>query len=398
MKGEVEDVDAEMGSAVVAQGSQCVGLIAPTTSVAHVSSANSIKRAGRTLLRTQLYGMRSGAFGVVGRVRFSFRISTSTSVLPIRARVINDVEEKSLETIADNLKFDFNVYMKSKAQAVNVALDKAVPMQYPEKIREAMRYSLLAGGKRVRPALCIAACELVGGNEEMSMPAACAMEMVHTMSLIHDDLPCMDNDDLRRGKPTNHKVFGEDTAVLAGDALLTYAFEHIARDTTGVPADRVLRVIAHLGKAVGSEGLVAGQIVDIASEGDPTVGLETLEYVHTHKTAVLLESSVVCGAILGGASEDEISRLSKYARNVGLLFQVVDDILDVTKSSAELGKTAGKDLLADKATYPKLLGLEKSKAFAEELTRKAKDQLSVFDQQKAAPLLGLADYIAYRQN
>lgn len=398
MKGEVEDVDAEMGSAVVAQGSQCVGLIAPTTSVAHVSSANSIKRAGRTLLRTQLYGMRSGAFGVVGRVRFSFRISTSTSVLRIRARVINDVEEKSLETIADNLKFDFNVYMKSKAQAVNVALDKAVPMQYPEKIREAMRYSLLAGGKRVRPALCIAACELVGGNEEMSMPAACAMEMVHTMSLIHDDLPCMDNDDLRRGKPTNHKVFGEDTAVLAGDALLTYAFEHIARDTTGVPADRVLRVIAHLGKAVGSEGLVAGQIVDIASEGDPTVGLETLEYVHTHKTAVLLESSVVCGAILGGASEDEISRLSKYARNVGLLFQVVDDILDVTKSSAELGKTAGKDLLADKATYPKLLGLEKSKAFAEELTRKAKDQLSVFDQQKAAPLLGLADYIAYRQN
>ncbi|XP_024402925.1 geranylgeranyl pyrophosphate synthase, chloroplastic [Physcomitrium patens] len=387
-----------MGSAVVAQGSQCVGLIAPTTSVAHVSSANSIKRAGRTLLRTQLYGMRSGAFGVVGRVRFSFRISTSTSVLRIRARVINDVEEKSLETIADNLKFDFNVYMKSKAQAVNVALDKAVPMQYPEKIREAMRYSLLAGGKRVRPALCIAACELVGGNEEMSMPAACAMEMVHTMSLIHDDLPCMDNDDLRRGKPTNHKVFGEDTAVLAGDALLTYAFEHIARDTTGVPADRVLRVIAHLGKAVGSEGLVAGQIVDIASEGDPTVGLETLEYVHTHKTAVLLESSVVCGAILGGASEDEISRLSKYARNVGLLFQVVDDILDVTKSSAELGKTAGKDLLADKATYPKLLGLEKSKAFAEELTRKAKDQLSVFDQQKAAPLLGLADYIAYRQN
>jgi geranylgeranyl diphosphate synthase type II len=149
---------------------------------------------------------------------------------------------------------------------------------------------------------------------------------------------------------------------------------------------------------VDSEGLVAGQVVDIASEGDPSVGLETLEYVHTHKTAVLLEFAVVSGAFLGGASEDKISRLSKYVVSVGLLFQVVDDILDVTKSSAELGKTAGKDLLADKATYPKLLGLEKSKEFAEELSRKAKEQLSVFDQEKAAPLLGLADYIAHRQN
>ncbi|KAG0565415.1 hypothetical protein KC19_8G188600 [Ceratodon purpureus] len=389
-----EEGEGEMGSAVIAQGSQCVGLAAAAASVVKNSG-------GGGELRTQFYGMRAGALGSVGRLRSTIRVATAATspVVSVRARVISEVEEKSpVESVAESLKFDFETYMKSKASAVNVALDLAVPMQYPEEIHNAMRYSLLAGGKRVRPALCIAACELVGGSEDLAMPAACAMEMVHTMSLIHDDLPCMDNDDLRRGKPTNHKVFGEDTAVLAGDALLSHAFEHIARATTGVSADRVLRVIAHLGKAVGSEGLVAGQIVDIACERDPTVGLETLEYVHTHKTAVLLESAVVSGAILGGASEEEISRLSKYAINVGLLFQVVDDILDVTKSSAELGKTAGKDLLADKATYPKILGLEKSKEFAEELKRKAKDELSVFDQRKAAPLLGLADYIAHRQN
>ncbi|CAK9869524.1 unnamed protein product [Sphagnum jensenii] len=314
------------------------------------------------------------------------------------AQVVEEVEKLSQEKVEESHKFDLKGFMIAKAKVVNLALDKAVPLQHPVKIREAMRYSLLAGGKRVRPALCLAACELVGGVEETAMPAACAVEMIHTMSLIHDDLPCMDNDDLRRGQPTNHKVYGEDTAVLAGDALLSFSFEHIARETKGVPADRVLRVICFLGKAVGSEGLVAGQIVDIACEGDSSVGLETLEYVHIHKTAALLEASVVIGAIIGGANEEEIDRLGRYARYVGLLFQVVDDILDVTKSSAELGKTAGKDLLADKATYPKLLGLERSKEFAQNLTVKAKEQLSIFDQLKAAPLLGLADYIANRQN
>nr|AGM34857.1 geranylgeranyl diphosphate synthase [synthetic construct]AQY56779.1 GFPP synthase [synthetic construct] len=295
--------------------------------------------------------------------------------------------------------FDFNEYMKSKAVAVDAALDKAIPLEYPEKIHESMRYSLLAGGKRVRPALCIAACELVGGSQDLAMPTACAMEMIHTMSLIHDDLPCMDNDDFRRGKPTNHKVFGEDTAVLAGDALLSFAFEHIAVATSKtVPSDRTLRVISELGKTIGSQGLVGGQVVDITSEGDANVDLKTLEWIHIHKTAVLLECSVVSGGILGGATEDEIARIRRYARCVGLLFQVVDDILDVTKSSEELGKTAGKDLLTDKATYPKLMGLEKAKEFAAELATRAKEELSSFDQIKAAPLLGLADYIAFRQN
>eukprot|EP00245_Coleochaete_scutata_P010077 TRINITY_DN346_c0_g1_i1.p1 TRINITY_DN346_c0_g1~~TRINITY_DN346_c0_g1_i1.p1 ORF type:complete len:382 (+),score=75.19 TRINITY_DN346_c0_g1_i1:123-1268(+) len=299
--------------------------------------------------------------------------------------------------VAD-VSFDFARYMKEKASAVNAALDAAVPLQRPEKVHEAMRYSLLAGGKRVRPALCIAACELVGGSMETAMPAACAMEMIHTMSLIHDDLPSMDNDDFRRGRPTNHKVYGEDVAILAGDALLSFAFEHTARATKGVPADRVLRVIADLGKAVGGEGLVAGQIEDLESEGKPNVGLDTLEYIHLHKTAALLEVSVVAGAVLGGASEPEIERLRKYAQCIGLGFQVIDDILDCTKTSEELGKTAGKDMAQSKATYPSLLGLEKSKEIALNLIADAKAQLATFDPQKAAPLVGLADFIAYRQN
>lgn len=294
--------------------------------------------------------------------------------------------------------FDFKSYMLQKANSVNQALDRAVALKDPKKIHEAMRYSLLAGGKRVRPVLCVASCELVGGDEATAMPAACAIEMIHTMSLIHDDLPCMDNDDLRRGKPTNHKVFGEDVAVLAGDALLALAFEHIAAATVGVPPARILRAISELAKAVGSEGLVAGQVVDLSSEGLQDVGLEQLEFIHVHKTAALLEGSVVLGAILGGGSDEEVERLRKFARCIGLLFQVVDDILDVTKSSQELGKTAGKDLVADKVTYPKLLGLEKSREFAEELNKQAKEQLLGFDLEKAMPLISLANYIAYRQN
>lgn len=288
--------------------------------------------------------------------------------------------------------------MIQKANSVNKALDYAVSLRDPQKIHEAMRYSLLAGGKRVRPVLCIAACELVGGDESKAMPSACAVEMIHTMSLIHDDLPCMDNDDLRRGKPTNHKVFGEDVAVLAGDALLAFAFEHIATATKGVPPSRIVRVIGELAKAIGAEGLVAGQVVDIASEGLADVGLEHLEFIHAHKTAALLEGSVVLGAILGGGSNEEVEKLRNFARCIGLLFQVVDDILDVTKSSKELGKTAGKDLVADKTTYPKLMGLEKSREFAEKLNKDAQAQLSGFDPVMATPLIALANYIAYRQN
>lgn len=294
-------------------------------------------------------------------------------------------------------EFNFEEYMSKKAMTVNYALDSAVPLEKPFEIHEAMRYSLLAGGKRVRPILCIAACELVGGDEALAIPMACSVEMIHAMSLIHDDLPCMDDDDLRRGRPTNHKIFGEDTAVLAGDALLCLAFEHTATLTATVSADRVVHAIKELGSATGSKGLVAGQNVDLRSEGKQ-VNLHELEYIHIHKTSKLLEAAAVCGSIIGGANAAEIEKIRTYARCIGLLFQVVDDILDVTKTSEQLGKTAGKDLVADKATYPKLMGLDKAKMFAEELTAKAIQELSCFDAAKAAPLLHLTNYIAQREN
>ncbi|KAF0908405.1 hypothetical protein E2562_025076 [Oryza meyeriana var. granulata] len=304
-------------------------------------------------------------------------------------------------------EFDFRAYMGEQAAAVNRALDASIPAdEPPAALHEAMRYALLAGGKRVRPALCLAACAVVGGREAWAMPAAAAVEMVHTMSLVHDDLPCMDDDDLRRGKPTCHVVYGEPIAVLTGDALLSLSFHHMAKvdsyppdiDADKHPA-RVVRAIGELARCIGSEGLVAGQVVDLEMTGSTeTVPLDRLEYIHLHKTAALLEASVVIGAILGGGSDEQIERLRKYARSIGLLFQVVDDILDVTKSSEELGKTAGKDLASDKTTYPKLLGLEKSREFAEKLLSDAREQLSGFDQEKAAPLLHLANYIAYRQN
>ncbi|KAH9675494.1 Heterodimeric geranylgeranyl pyrophosphate synthase large subunit 1 [Citrus sinensis] len=293
--------------------------------------------------------------------------------------------------------FQFEEYMTSKAKRVNKALDETVQLRHPAKIHEAMRYSLLAGGKRVRPVLCIASCELVGGDESSAMPVACALEMIHTMSLVHDDLPCMDNDDFRRGKPTNHKVFGEDTAILAGDALLSLAFEHVAAKSTEISPDRVVRAIAELGSAVGSEGLVAGEIMDIDSEGKD-VSLNELENIHLHKTAKLLEAAVVCGAIIGGGNMIEVERVRKYARCIGLLFQVVDDILDVTKSSKELGKTAGKDLVSDKATYPKLMGIENARKFACDLLAQATEELAYFEVARAAPLYHLAYYIASRQH
>ncbi|KAF6166587.1 hypothetical protein GIB67_005449 [Kingdonia uniflora] len=331
------------------------------------------------------------------------RYNNSITRNPISVFAINITkEEETLKKEEPQFEktFNFKSYMLQKGNSVNQALDLAIPIKEPRQIHEAMRYSLLAGGKRVRPILCIAACELVGGDEVTVMPAACAVEMIHTMSLIHDDLPCMDNDDLRRGKPTNHKVFGESVAVLAGDALLAFAFEHMSTSTNGVLVSpmRIVRAVKELAKAIGTEGLVAGQVVDIRSTGVADVGLEQLEYIHLHKTAVLLEGSVVMGAIFGGASDDQVEKLRKFARCIGLLFQVVDDILDVTKSSQELGKTAGKDLFTDKTTYPKLMGIEKSREFAERLNREAKDSLSGFDPHKAAPLVSLANYIAYRQN
>lgn len=293
--------------------------------------------------------------------------------------------------------FDLKAYLNERKELVEAALDQSITVTYPETIYESMRYSLMAGGKRLRPILCLATSELTGGTVEAAMPTACALEMIHTMSLIHDDLPAMDNDDYRRGRLTNHKVYGEDIAILAGDGLLTYAFEFIATQTQGVPADRVLRVIAWLGRAVGAAGLVGGQVVDLESEGKPDVTVDTLTYIHRHKTGALLEASVVCGAILAGAEDSTLNRLSEYAQNIGLAFQIIDDILDITATPEELGKTAGKDLAAQKATYPSLWGLEESKRQAEQLITSAKAQLDPFGD-RAYPLKALADYIVARTN
>jgi geranylgeranyl diphosphate synthase, type II len=302
----------------------------------------------------------------------------------------------SIQDLNPTTTFDLAAYLTDRQPLVETALDTAVRPGYPDTIYAAMRYSLLAGGKRLRPILCLASCEAIGGNIELAMPTACALEMIHTMSLIHDDLPAMDDDDYRRGKLTNHKVYGEDIAILAGDGLLAYAFEYIATQTQGVSADRVLKAIAHLARAVGAEGLVGGQVVDLESEGKD-ISVETLTYIHNHKTGTLLEACVICGAVLAGATEAEIAKLSQFAQKIGLAFQIIDDILDITATQAELGKTAGKDLQAQKATYPKLWGLEESKRQADKLVTDAKSILAEFGE-RAIPLQALADYITDRKN
>ena len=291
-------------------------------------------------------------------------------------------------------KFDFKAYLNQARERVESALDTSMGPERPESLREAMRYSLLAGGKRLRPILCLAACELVGGDASQAMPTAVALEMIHTMSLIHDDLPAMDNDDLRRGRPTNHKVYGDAMAILAGDALLSRAFEMVAVRSADVPAERLVKVVGELALVSGAPGLVGGQVVDLECEGKQ-VDLETLEYIHLHKTAALLRACVVAGALIGGASDAQVQAMRTYANGIGLAFQIVDDILDVTASSEVLGKTAGKDLLADKTTYPKLIGLESSRTRALELVGEAKAALQPW-KDRAQPLLALADYVASR--
>ena len=290
--------------------------------------------------------------------------------------------------------FDFTAYLAKARERVESALDSALGPEEPAQLREAMRYSLLAGGKRLRPILCLAACELTGEDSNKAMSTAIAIEMIHTMSLIHDDLRAMDNDDLRRGRPTNHKVFGDAIAILAGDALLTRAFEMVSLRSPNVPVERLLKVIAELSLVAGAPGLVGGQVEDLECEGKD-VDLDTLEFIHVHKTGALLKASVVCGALIGGAEEKLIESLRTYANSIGLAFQIIDDILDVTSSSEVLGKTAGKDLIADKTTYPKLLGLDESRNKAKDLIGRAKDAIQPWNE-KAAPLLALADYIINR--
>jgi geranylgeranyl diphosphate synthase type II len=264
--------------------------------------------------------------------------------------------------------------------AVDEALDRALPPEsaWPATIHRAVRYSLFAGGKRIRPVLVLAAGEAVGGAREDLMPLACAVEMVHTYSLVHDDLPAMDDDDLRRGKPTSHKVFGEAIAILAGDALLTRAFHLLAEMPAGWDAARVrrrVRATALLGEACGTTGLIGGQVMDLESEGR-VIDAAALERLHRAKTGALLSSCVRGGAILGGAGDEETERLSRYAAAIGLAFQVVDDVLDATEDAEHLGKTAGKDEAARKATYVSVHGLARARGMAAALRQEALDAIA----------------------
>jgi geranylgeranyl diphosphate synthase type II len=265
--------------------------------------------------------------------------------------------------------------MEALRQAVDEALDRALPPEsaWPATLHRAVRYSLFAGGKRIRPVLVLAAGEAVGGAREELMPLACAVEMVHTYSLVHDDLPAMDDDDLRRGKPTSHKVFGEAIAILAGDALVTRAFHLLAEVPEAWDDARVrrrLRAAAVLGEACGTTGLIGGQVMDLESEGR-TIGADDLECLHRAKTGALLSACVRGGAILGGAGDGDLQLLSRYASAIGLAFQVVDDVLDATEDAQRLGKTAGKDEAARKATYVSVHGLEKARALAAALRQEA---------------------------
>ena len=291
--------------------------------------------------------------------------------------------------------FDLAGFLAASTKAINRALDTYLPAANvrPSTIHRAMRYSLFAGGKRMRPALCLAAAAACGGTEADAMPLACAVECIHTYSLIHDDLPGMDNDDYRRGKLTNHKVFGEGIAVLAGDALLTQAFE-VAAQCKGRRRYPHQEIILELARAAGSLQLVAGQVADLEAEGKK-ISASQLRYIHERKTSALLCCSVRLGGMSANCTPAQLEALTDFGYHVGLAFQVIDDILDVTQTSEKLGKTAGKDSKAQKATYPSIVGLEKSRKIAEDLTRRAFAALKPFDG-RAVALEALAQFLLRR--
>jgi geranylgeranyl diphosphate synthase type II len=291
--------------------------------------------------------------------------------------------------------FDLERYLAESTAAVNRALDAFLPAAgaKPATIHQAMRYSVFAGGKRLRPALCLAAAEACQGSWGEALPLACAVECIHTYSLIHDDLPAMDNDDYRRGKLTNHKVFGEGIAILAGDALLTEAFA-IAGRCRGWPRYSHQDILLELAEAAGSRQLIAGQVADLEGEGKK-ISAAQLQYIHERKTAALLRCSVRLGGMSANGAPARLKALGDFGRNVGLAFQIIDDILDVTQTSEQLGKTAGKDTRAQKATYPSILGLEKSRKMAEKLTGRAFAALRIFKGQARA-LEALAGHLLRR--
>ena len=293
---------------------------------------------------------------------------------------------------------DVAAYMRERAAAVDAALDRMLPAESvrPETLHKAMRYSVFAGGKRLRPVLVVAGAEAVGGRMTDVMPTACALELIHTYSLVHDDLPAMDNDDFRRGLPTNHKVFGEAIAILAGDALLTLAFRLVAENfTPAMDAGRLRDVLADVADAAGHAGMVGGQVADLESEGK-RVSVDAVDYIHRHKTGALIRTALRVGARICGGTPAQIDALSTAGAALGLAFQIVDDILDVVASSEELGKTAGKDQIQQKATYPALCGLEASRARARALIADAEGALAGFGP-PAEPIRALGRFILERR-
>lgn len=292
--------------------------------------------------------------------------------------------------------FDLKQYLEARRLMVEEALEVALPQQDgPEtRVVEAMRYSLFAGGKRLRPILCLAASEAVGGDLKAAMPAGCALEMIHTYSLIHDDLPAMDDDDLRRGKPTNHKVFGEAIAILAGDGLLTEAFVLLS-DYSSLLPERAVQVIGVIAEAASYRGMVGGQVVDILSQ-NKRADLETVQQMHSRKTAALIAAATESGALAGKGSEAQVAALARYGRAIGLAFQIADDILDIEGDTELLGKTTGADEARGKVTYPAAVGLERSRQAANEMVNDALAALEGFDD-RANPLRSLANYIITRK-
>jgi len=291
---------------------------------------------------------------------------------------------------------DLHAYLRERRDLLEAALERALPRvsDLPQRLHESIRYSVMAPGKRLRPILVMASAEAVGGSAEAVLPTACALECIHAFSLIHDDLPCMDDDDTRRGRPTNHKVFGEAMALLAGDALLALAFELVASNASAVAPDRLVSAVAMIARASGTWGMVGGQVMDIEAEGRPISG-EWLQQIHARKTGALLTASSVVGALLAGGAEEQLERLREYGAHVGLAFQIADDILDVVGDEEKIGKPVGSDQKQDKATYPKLYGLERSLAMARTESTAAIAAVEPLGP-SAEPLRAIAHYIVER--
>lgn len=292
---------------------------------------------------------------------------------------------------------DFKARLRTDGARVEAWLATCLEQRgLPERLQAAMHYSLMAGGKRVRPVLCLSTAAMCGLPADAALPFACAIEMIHTYSLVHDDLPAMDNDDLRRGKPSNHKAFDEATAILAGDALLTDAFCFMA--ALDLPAPRVLAALASVAQAAGGSGMVGGQMLDMLYTGAGHVGLEKIQHMHSLKTGALLRAACVSGALLAGADAAQVQAISQYGASLGVAFQIADDILDITSDTATLGKPAGSDAEQGKNTYPALLGLDQSRVLANSHMLQAVENLQMFSGPEAAFLRTLARYVVERSN